>query len=298
MHKIKKAAANTKGSENAEFADYKNRIDNLSAYLRESSAALNESERAWKEVCNRQKAFAEKFGNSYPDRDAVRDFGKHSALASQKLVKEFALKTEGSSAPHWQVDAVVQDYLSETTEITNEYKPLAEAQKEVVMYTKKVDDLHNAKKPDETKIARNMEKLEEAKRVYEDILDRVVDKMKLVYNKRHVALKATYVAYWSSQLRAFNLLDASLEPTRGFVEGAVQGISEIKIKQMTEEDVDAFAKEHLVAPDSKKELTSPAAAASPSAAADSGLEGAAQKVVPTSPIEPGSAPTEPPAAEI
>lgn len=240
MHKIKKATTNAKGAENAEFADYRSRLENLTTYLRSSSAALNESEQAWKEVCNRQKIFADKFANRYPDKDQVREFGKQSAAASQALVKEFVLKTDGSTAAHWQVDAVVQDFLAEIAVVQQEYKPVTEAMKEVTMYTKKVDDLQNVKKPDDTKIGRNMEKLEEAKRAYDEILDATVERMKEVYNKRQVALKATYVAYWSSQLRAFNLLDVSLAPTREFVEGSVESITSIKIATMTAEDVEKF----------------------------------------------------------
>lgn len=248
MHKIKKAAVTGKGSENAEFMDYKSRLENLSTYLRTSSAALNASEQAWKEVCNRQKVFAEQFANRYPDKDAMREFGKQSSAASQALVKEFVLKTDGSSAAHWQVDAVVQEYLVEIAEIADKYKPIQDALREVTMYNKKVDDLQNAKKADEGKMARNMEKLEEAKKAYEEILDSVVDTMKVTYNKRQVALKATYVAYWSSQLRAFNLLDAALEPTRAFVESAVEPISAINIKMMTTEDVETFIADSGSAP--------------------------------------------------
>lgn len=240
MHKIKKAAHTGKGAENAEFADFKNRLENLSTYLRSSSSALNASEQAWRDVCSRQKVFAETFANRYPDRDEVRDFGKQSAQSSQALVKEFVLKTEGSTAAHWQVDSVVQDYLQEIALISQEYKPISDAMKEVTMYTKKVDDLQIAKKPDEAKIARNMEKLEDAKKEYDQLLDRVVEQMKVVYNKRQVALKATYVAYWSSQLRAFNLLDASLTLTRDFVENSVESLCTLKIRTMTAEDIDNF----------------------------------------------------------
>lgn len=240
MHKLKKATTVAKGTENAEYCDYKNRLDMLAAYLRESSAALKESERAWQEVCNKQKAFADKFANRYPDRDRVREFARESAQCSQLLVKEFVLKTESSSAPHWAVDGIVQEYLKEIGDIANEYKPVADALKEVTMYTKKVDDLQSAKKADEAKVGRNMEKLEDCRKKYEAILDRVVDRMKEVYNKRHVALKATYVAYWSSQLRAFNLIDASLDPTREFVESSVDYISQLKIRSMTPEAIDEF----------------------------------------------------------
>lgn len=280
MHKMKKKAVRDKTADNAEFADYKNRLDRLGLYLRASSAALNESELAWREVCNRQKIFAETFANSYPDKDEVREFGKRSSKSSAALVKEFVLKTDGSVAPHWQVDAVVQDYLTEIDEVALEYKPVNESKTEVALYTKKVDDLQNAKKPDENKTARNIEKLEEAKKAYEDLIDRVVEKMKDVYNKRQVALKATYIAYWSSQLRAFNLLDASLTPTRAFVEGSVEQLVSTKIKTMSEEDVADYIKSSV----------------SPSTTPKSVGTSVSGKAVPTSPIEETTEIPTPPAA--
>lgn len=304
MHKIKKATTTVaKGTENAEFSDYKNRLENLGSYLRESSAALNESEKAWKEVCYKQKIFAEKFANRYPDKDQVREFGKQSSQLSSGLVKEFVLKTEGSSAAHWAVDAVVQDYLTEIDEIANEYRPIADGMKEVSMYNKKVDDLQNAKKPDDSKISRNMEKLEEAKKKYEKVLDRVVEKQKKVYHKRQVALKATYVAYWSSQLRAFNLLDASLDPTREFVQGAVDSIAQIRISAMTEADMAEFLEANCTIPGSAN--STPTAnrsvagtpVGSPSVAAAGGTGGTG-KDVPTSPVEVETAVVDPPAQEI
>lgn len=300
MHKIKKATTTAKGTENAEFSDYRNRLDNLASYLRESSAALKESERAWREVCNRQKVFAEQFANRYPDKDNVREFGKQSAALSDTLVREFVLKTEGSSADHWKVDNIVIDYLSEIAEITNEYKPVADAMKEVSMYTKKVDDLQTAKKQDEQKIQRNLEKLDEAKRMYEDLLTRVVDRMKTVYNKRQVALKATYVAYWSSQLRAFDLLDQSLDPTREFVQSSVGTLLQISIKTMSEGDVEEFIAANSSVP-TVQTRASPAAspAASPMASPSNTVGVTADKMVPVSPVEAGDdAPADPPVTAI
>lgn len=243
MHKIKKATAHVtlkNSPENAEFNDYRARLENLATYLKATSKALHESEKTWKEVCMTQKQFAETFVNRYPDKDDIREFGKQSSIASQKLVKEFALKTEGAGAKHWECDAVVQEYLAEINSISAEYKPINAASTEVGMYEKKVNDLQKGKKPDEAKMTRNMEKLEEAKKAYEDILDRVVDHMKEVYGKRQVALKAAYVAYWSSQLRAFDLVEESLRPTREFVSGSVDSITAVQISKMTTDDVKAF----------------------------------------------------------
>lgn len=216
MHKFKKATAHVtiKTPENAEFNDYRSRLENLSINLKATSKALHDSERSWKEVCISQQQFAETFAQRYPDKDDIRDFSKQSSAACQKLVKEFAIKSEAQTAKHWECDAVVQEYIEEISALSAEYKPINKASTEVGMYQKKVSDLRKLKKPNEAKMERNMEKLDEAKKVYEEILDRVVEHMKEVYNKRQIAFKAAYIAYWSSQLRAFDLVEESLRPTR------------------------------------------------------------------------------------
>jgi hypothetical protein len=243
MHKIKKAAATvtTKTTpESAEYAEYVIKLSNLATYLKASSAALGESERSWKEVCNKQKAFADAFSNKYPDNDTVRGFAKNSAAKSQALVKEFVLKTEGSTAAHHELDATVQEYLAEIAAVQEQYKEVTDLNTEMQMYAKKVADLSKAKKTDEAKTSRNMEKLEEAQASYDTKLEKIVGQMKVVYAKRGVALKATYVAYWSSQLRAFDLLSEALIDTRGFVSTSVEPLRKISIGKLTQADIDAF----------------------------------------------------------
>lgn len=297
MHKIKKAATNAKGVENAEFVDYKNRLEMLAAYLRESSGALKESEKTWQEVCNTQKTFADKFSLRYPDKDSIRDFAKQSSQSSQKLVKNFVLKSESKAASHWKVDVIVQDYLKEITDIQSEYRQIDDFGKEVAMYNKKVEDLQNSKKKnkDEEKISRNIEKLNDSREKYEQYLDTVVDKMKHIYNKRNIALKATFVAYWSSQLRAFNMIDNSLDPIREFVENSVEDLVAIKIRAMTEDDIEQFRVEHLQVDSNGKRsnASTPTSVASPAATTLAGKE-----AVPTSPVEEAAAPADPPAAAV
>lgn len=245
MHKIKKAAAHVTVKttpESAEYAEYVIKLANLSTYLKAASVALGESERAWKDVCQKQKTFADAFANKYPDKDQVREFAKTSAGKAQGLVKEFVLKTEGSAAPHHDLDALVQAYLSEIAAVQEQYKEITDLNTEMQMYVKKVDDLAKAKKTDEIKTARNMEKLEEAKKNYDIKLDAIVEKMKHIYSRRAVALKAAYVAYWSSQLRAFDLLSASLVETREFVSTSVEPLRKMKIDKMTESEIEEFVK--------------------------------------------------------
>lgn len=245
MHKIKKAAAQVTVKttpESAEYAEYVVKLANLSAYLKAASVALGESEKTWKDVCQKQKTFAEAFANKYPDKDKVREFVKTSASKSQALVKEFVLKTEGSSAPYHDLDAMVQSYLSEIAAVQEQYKEITDLNTEMQMYSKKVDDLSKAKKTDEARTARNMDKLEEAKKQYDSKLDVMVEKMKHIYSRRAIVLKAAYVAYWSSQLRAFDLLSESLKDTREFVSGAVEPLRKIKIDKLSESEIEEFVK--------------------------------------------------------
>lgn len=297
MHKIKKAATNSKTVENAEFVDYKNRLDMISTYLRESSGALKESEKTWQEVCNTEKVFADKFALRYPDKDSIRDFAKQSSQSSQKLVKNFVLKSESKSASHWKIDVIVQDYIKEINDIQNEYRSVDDLAKEVAMYSKKVEDLQNSKKKnkDEEKLSRNIEKLNDSREKYEQGLDTIVDKMKHIYDKRNIALKATFVAYWSSQLRAFNMIDNSLDPIREFVENSVEDLVAIKIRSMTSTDIEQFRVEHLqVDSDGKRSNAS-----TPTSNASASPTMAEKSDFPTSPVEgEATTPADPPVAAV
>jgi hypothetical protein len=259
MHKVKKSVAkvSASGVQSAEYAEYVTKLANLTTYLKASSLALGESERTWKEVCDKQKVFAEAFANKYPDKDQVREFGKTSAAKAQALVKEFVLKTDGATAPHLELDALVQAYLAEIVECQGQFKEIAALNTEMQMYMKKTDELAKAKKVDEAKTARNMEKLEQAKETYEAKLDSVVERMKAVYGKRAIALKASYVAYWSSQLRAFDLLSDSLVETREFVSSSVEPLRNTNIGTVTDADIEAFNATNSVPGGSSKVPTSP-----------------------------------------
>lgn len=260
MHKAKKIAAGvtTKRSpDSIEYADLCNKLSNLSTYLQQASADLHASEKGWKELCSKQKDFAKTFANKYPDKDQVRDFAKKSEAKTQGLVKEFILKTEGSTAPHHDLDAMVHAYLEEIRGVQEQYKEVTDLNTEVKMYEKKVKDLSKNKKADETKTARNMEKMEQAVEQYETKLDTVIEEMKAVYAKHNVVLKATYVAYWSSQLRAFDLLSNTLVDTRGFVSGSVEGLRGMDITKVSEEELEKFTAEIALTPGSKAAPMSP-----------------------------------------
>lgn len=260
MHKAKKLAAGvtTKRSpDSIEYADLCNKLSNLSTYLQQASADLHASEKGWKELCSKQKDFAKQFANKYPDKDQVREFAKKSEAKTQGLVKEFILKTEGSTAPHHDLDAMVQAYLEEIRTVQEQYKEVTDLNTEVKMYEKKVKDLSKSKKADETKTARNMEKMEQAVQDYETKLDDVIEEMKAVYAKHNVVMKATYVAYWSSQLRAFDLLSDTLVDTRGFVSGSVEGLRSMDISSISEADLEKFSADIALAPSSKAAPMSP-----------------------------------------
>ncbi len=287
MHKIKKRTAQVtlkQTPENAEFNQLHSALENLAQYLKGSSKALNDCENSWSNVCNKQLQFAETFASRYPDNDVLREMGKQSAQASHTLIKTFTRRSEASDAPHWKIDAIVHTYLDEISSLSSEYKKITPAYTEVARYSKKVSDLQQAKKPSDEKVGRNLEKLEDAKRKYEDIMERLINQMKEVYGKRQIALKANYVAYWSSQLRAFDLVGASLATTREFVNNGEAELRALDIRKMTPENVAKF-----VAENAKFQIASPRAAGAVSqvpAAEPGAQEGTlAPGELPTSPIE-------------
>lgn len=257
MHKIKKAVAAKSTPESAEYAKYTIKLANLSVILATSSAALKASERSWQDAAQLQKDYADAFSNNYPDKDVVRDYAKTSATKAQALVKEFVLKTGGNDAPHQDLDNNVKIYLEEIAAVQEDHKEINKLSTELKMYSSKVAALTKGKNADVTKTERNMEKLEEAKTAYEAKLDSVVETMKNINVRRSIVLKSTYVAYWSSQLRAFDLLDESLTETRDFVSTDVEPLRKINITSITPDEVAAFGAQGEASAGAKIQPTSP-----------------------------------------
>lgn len=257
MHKIKKAVTTKSTPESAEYAEYTTKLANLSAILTSSSAELKASERTWQDAAQLQKDYAEAFSNKYPDKDVVRDYAKTSATKAQALVKEYVLKTGGTNAPHQDLDNNVKQYLEEIAAVQEEYKEINTLSTELKMYTSKVDILTKGKNADAMKTERNMEKLEEAKTAYEAKLDSVVETMKNIYVRRAIVLKSTYVAYWSSQLRACDLLNESLTETRDFVSAGVEPLRKINLASITPDEVAAFNIQGEASAEDKVQPTSP-----------------------------------------
>lgn len=242
LHSVKRKVGN-KAEGNAEFNDYKGRLENLTSTLSASHTALKQSDEAWKVLVHSQKTFAESFANKYPDKDPTREFAKKSAASSQATNKEFILKTDEGSATHWKLDAIPQAYIAEIQEVEATYKELTVSNTDLELYKKKVQDLQKPRKKDLTdkeksKIERNVKKLEENQTKHDDLLDKTVDRMKEIYAKRQVALKCAYVAFWLSQIRAFEMVDKSITVTREFVGSSVDTLLETNMSKLTEEHID------------------------------------------------------------
>lgn len=241
LHSMKRKVG-TKVEGNAEFNDYKGRLENLRKSLTDSHTALKQSDEAWKVLVHSQKTFAENFSNKYPDKDTTREFSKKSAESSQAVAKEFILKTDEGTATHWKLDAIPQAYIAEIQEIEGTYKDLTVSNTDLELYKKKVQDLQKPRKKDlsdkeKSKVERNIKKLEENQKKHDDLLDKTVEKMKEVYGKRQVALKSAYVAFWHSQIRAFEMVDKSITITREFVGKSVDDLLNVNMAKLTEEDV-------------------------------------------------------------
>lgn len=238
-----KRKVGTKAEGNAEFNDYKGRLENLANSLTASHTALKQSDEAWKVLVHSQKTFAENFSNKYPDKDTTREFSKKSAESSQAVQKEFILKSDEGTATHWKLDAIPQAYIAEIREIETTYKDLTTSNTDLELYKKKVQDLQKPKKKDLTdkeksKVERNIKKLEENQKKHDELLDKTVDRMKEVYAKRQVPLKSAYVAFWLSQMRAFEMVDKSITITREFVRASVDDLLSVNMAKLTEEQIE------------------------------------------------------------
>lgn len=155
------------------------------------------------------------------------------------------MKTDEHTATHWKLDAISQAYIAEITEVEATYKDLTKSNTDLELYKKKVLDLQKPRKKDLTdkeksKVERNVKKLEENQKKHDELLENTVQHMKEIYSKRQVALKSAYVAFWLSQMRAFEMLDQSLVTTREFVNTSVEPLLEVNMAKITEAEIDSI----------------------------------------------------------
>jgi len=234
LHGLKKTAFKVsahKEPENAEFADYKQRIANVVKALTESSSQLDKAEKQWHTLFTEQKKQAENFANLYPDNDELRKVAKQAVEITDAMQSQ-SVSTSPLSSQYSTIAGKVKTYLAEYKTLESEYARLANAKTESELYRKKVDDLEKAKKQDEEKMSRNLAKYDDAHTTYERQLEGVIARQKQFYGKRKEVFKAAFVAYWLAHGTYASLLSGKVGPLSDYVQANEQNMLTLDVANL------------------------------------------------------------------
>lgn len=178
-----------------EYLDYKQRLAQLHASLIKLMAKANEVPAAWDRVFQLQRDFCATAESQYPANDALK---ARSTAASEKM---YALgrklsKHKGNQCAFDDIKKQVRAFLLEVERVQKEYPPVERSFSEFVRYQKKCDKLEAKKERKQNKILRNLDKKDESRAAYQEKLNSLVERMKIVYAKHPVVYKMLVTAFW------------------------------------------------------------------------------------------------------
>lgn len=197
----------------AEFNNFKSRLEASVASLKYLREQLPASELAWKEMASTNKHFVENYVDAYPDEDKMRKFARETDRACEKLHRAVTFTNDGK---HWDCDTVVSDFIAEVEGL--DYKTVVSAQNEVAKYSRKLEVLRKAKSFDEERFTRNEEKMDVVRSNYERVLQPTVARMRELWAMVPVAFTAVFVGYWASHVRAVDLVRSAFSDTKQYVD--------------------------------------------------------------------------------
>lgn len=180
-----------KGRPDAEFTEFRSRLEAADASLRLLKDHLEGAESAWKGVAANCTRFVEAFTSSYPDEDDMRNFSRETDRNLDQLSRSLTFNHDGKQ---WRAHEVVTDFLAEIASL--DFKAVEVAQAEVAKYSRKLDGLRRARSLDEERVTRNEEKFEAVRAAHDRVLQPTVAKMREIWAKVPIAFTAMFVAYW------------------------------------------------------------------------------------------------------
>jgi len=242
FHKLKSGGGLLKSKPDAEFADFRARLESVEESLLMLKEHLQPAESAWKNVARESHLFVSGFISNYPDEDEMRNWTRDTEKICEKLTRSLTIT---HASLHWKADSLVDDYISEIHSI--DYKAVIAAQAEVNKYTRKLDVLRKAKSLDREKVERNEEKFDTVKSNYEAVLQPTVEKMRDIWNKAPIAFNAAFTAYWFSHVRAAQFVDHAYSDIDAFVKHHQDTFATLKLSQCSKIGLEDITKrlEHI-----------------------------------------------------
>lgn len=246
LHSFKKNLAKASAPQRGvlppgEFQDYKKRLTVVKRNIMNYDEKMTSCLRAMQKQMIEQRSFSENFVEGYPVTDdetsvLARDF----AVGAQEVYDYYIRETSPETASFLQMQAQVQGYLTEIDEVEAMYKELAEAKSETARYQEKVDALSMAKKVDDVKKQRNLDKYESERQKYDELVETVVSKQKKVYSKAALVHRIALCAYWQANEKHLEILQKSMQKTSKYVADNIEELANIDISTVEPEETSEF----------------------------------------------------------
>lgn len=231
--KVALAQQPIKSAPNAEFADLKQRLQSIKQSLKYASSMLDNANRNWILQMQQQRNFSDRFYESYPTpNDELYLVSQQFAFASQQLYNKFTRETSEEVVAYQSIHKQVSLYIREIEQVESMYAKLTAAKSEAIRYQSKLDSMERSRRQtDETKKARNLQKMDNEKEVYRKLLASTIAAQKKTYAKHPIVYKAALTSYWLSHEKHVKLLVKSLEATQKFAEEAQEEMKDLDIAQ-------------------------------------------------------------------
>lgn len=235
LHAVKRQVGRVqqpiRSSPNAEFSDLKQRLHSVKQSLQYTSKMLSSANRGWIIQMQEQRAFSERFHESYPTTDdEIFQVAQKFAEGSQTLYDKFTREAETDITAYNEIHKQVQIYIREIERVESMYSRLADAKSESTRYQSKLDWMERSRRPtDESKKLRNLQKMDHQRIAYKTLLEETIKEQKSTYAKHPIVFKAALTSYWLSHEKHVTSLVQSLENTQTFAKQAEQEMRALDI---------------------------------------------------------------------
>ncbi|KAI0562454.1 hypothetical protein FGB62_59g050 [Gracilaria domingensis] len=200
---------------NAEFETLRTNLENVQKSLQTAVNEIDGAQKAYKKAATDAGKFSTTMHSLYPKDDETRELFKTTV---DQVVDSVPKDLEGITEPNSKMRALermVGAYLTEIKSLSADYPKLETARKDYAMYQAKVEKL-GKKESDNDKQSRNMSKLEDAKAKYNSLLEGIIHRMKITYEKASLMFRASYAAYWIYQKAVLDILGKHFGPAMSY----------------------------------------------------------------------------------
>ncbi|KAA8494606.1 hypothetical protein FVE85_2847 [Porphyridium purpureum] len=221
MHKVVpvKADASYVVEKDATILDRAGKLKMTKDALKPTQAQVKEAEKNWKGVFTTMETTFASMVSSYPDDDSVKQMAKTVAKESSDAQRN-ASNAQLNSQSYNKAASNLDAYLAEITKLDAEYKKLEDLRVDYEMYAGKVHGLEGkAEKkggPDEKsgdKINRNHEKLDSAKKAYQEKIEFVAARQEELLGQQEDAFRIAYSAIFYAHALFLDTMDKSFVET-------------------------------------------------------------------------------------